>query len=123
MNHPHFELLGLRPFVPSGPDFNAACEFFTDLGFAKIWESDGYASFSAGSAKFILQHYDNTDFASNLMIRIDVSDLDEWWSQFRELNLEDKYPQVRVKPPTDFPWGREVNIIDLAGVCWHIGES
>ena len=25
--------------------------------------------------------------------------------------------------PTDFPWGREVNIIDPAGVCWHVRQA
>ncbi len=122
MNHSNFEVLGLRPFIPSGPDFAAAARFFVDLGFEKLWDSNGYAGFSSGTAKFILQDYINADFAANLMVRIDVSDLDAWWDNFSAKNLEEKYPGIRIKPPTDFPWGREVNIIDLAGVCWHIGE-
>jgi hypothetical protein len=35
----------------------------------------------------------------------------------------DSFPQFRIKPPADFPWGREVNFIDLAGVCWHVGQE
>jgi hypothetical protein len=23
----------------------------------------------------------------------------------------------------EFPWGREVHFIDLAGVCWHVGQA
>src|SRR5437867_6257691 len=34
--------------------------------------------------------------------------------------LDRTYPGVRLTGPTDHPWGREVNLIDLAGVCWHI---
>jgi hypothetical protein len=30
---------------------------------------------------------------------------------------------VRTKRPTDFPWGREVHIIDPAGVCWHVRQA
>jgi len=116
------ETLGLQPFVPSGPDFKIACDFFIDLGFTKTWESGDYAGFACGQAKFILQNYDNPDFAGNLMIRIDVSDLDVWWQHVSKLDLANKYPNVKLKEPTNFPWGREVNLIDPAGVCWHIGS-
>lgn len=116
------EVLGLRPFIPSGPNFALACEFFLDLGFEKLWESGDCAGFGNGSAKFILQAYDNAEFASNLMVRLDVSDLDAWWDSVSKKNLEAKFSGVKLKPPGDFPWGREVNIIDIAGVCWHIGQ-
>jgi len=115
------ETLSLQPFVPSGPDFKLACDFFCDLGFTKTWENGGYAGFCCGNAKFILQDYNQPEFANNLMIRIDVSDLDAWWKQISTLNLDAKYKGVRLSAPADFPWGREVNIIDPAGVCWHIG--
>jgi hypothetical protein len=35
--------------------------------------------------------------------------------------LPTRFSGFRLKPPTDFPWGREVHFIDLAGVCWHVG--
>ena len=34
--------------------------------------------------------------------------------------LDQTYPGFRINPPKQFPWGREVNFIDLAGVCWHV---
>jgi hypothetical protein len=40
--------------------------------------------------------------------------------------LAKKLPEkfgIRVAPPTQQPYGKEVNIIDLAGVCWHFVES
>jgi hypothetical protein len=116
-------MLSLRPFVPSGPDFGVACQFFQDLGFGKEWESDGVAGFACGEAKFILQNYDVPEFAGNYMVRLDVSDLEAWWQQIEPLRLAEKYPGVRLTPPTNFPWGREVNIIDPAGVLWHIGQG
>jgi hypothetical protein len=114
---------GLLPFVPSGPSFDGSRAFFRELGFREEWSAGGYAGFQHGAARFILQELDNEAFASNLMIRIDVGDLDAWWTRTSAKQLEARFPGVRAKPPTEFPWGREVHLIDLAGVCWHVGSS
>jgi hypothetical protein len=52
------------------------------------------------------------------MISVHVSDADEFWEEVKEKQLAQKLG-IRVDNPTDQPYGREVNIIDLAGVCWH----
>ncbi len=114
-------VLSLSPFVPSGKDYEASRRLFRELGFEELWESHGYAGFRNGDARFILQRFDNDAFAQNFMIRIDVPDLDAWWAAVSAKKLEQAFPGFRSKPPTDFPWGREVNFIDLAGVCWHVG--
>ena len=115
--------LALSPFVPSGKDYDGSRRLFADLGFEEVWEGNGYAGFRSGDASFILQKFDDDHFAENFMIRIDVEDLDAWFEAVAKKNLDKKYPKFRIKPPTDFPWGREVNFIDLAGVCWHVGEK
>ena len=114
--------LALLPFVPSGSDYEASRRLFADLGFEEVWESGGYAGFRNGNAQFILQKFDDEKFASNFMIRINVEDLDAWWAAVSEKQLGTKYSGLRLSPPAKFPWGREVNFIDLAGVCWHVGE-
>jgi len=116
-------VLALSPFVPSGKDYEASRRLFRDLGFAETWGNDGYAGLRNGDAKLILQNFHNESFAQNLMIRIDVPNLDAWWRAVSRKNLERTYPGFRINPPTDFPWGREVHFIDLAGVCWHVGAS
>ena len=113
----------LLPFVPSGSDYETSRRLFAELGFEEAWENDGYAGFCNGNARFILQRFDDEAFASNLMIKIIVKDLDAWWETVSRKQLERTYPRLRMKPPTDFPWGREVHFIDLAGVCWHVGET
>jgi len=113
----------LLPFVPSGRDFEASRRLFVELGFEEVWASDGYAAFRNGNARFILQKFDNEEFAGNFMIRLDVPDLDAWWLTVSGKELPKKFPGLRIKPPADFPWGREVNFIDLAGVCWHVGSE
>jgi catechol 2,3-dioxygenase-like lactoylglutathione lyase family enzyme len=115
--------VSLAPFIPSGRDYNASRQLFAELGFDEVWESDGYAGFRNGMAQFVLQRFDNAVFAGNLMIRINVPNLDTWWAAVSAKNLPARYPGVRIKPPTQFAWGREVHFIDLAGVCWHVGDD
>jgi len=57
------------------------------------------------------------------MIRIDVDDLDAWWQETLVKNLPLRFAGFRINPPAEFPWGREVHFIDLAGVCWHVGSA
>jgi len=111
------------PFVPSGRDYEASRRLFVDLGFEEAWENDGYAGFRNGNAQFILQRLDDDAFAGSLMIKIIVQDLDTWWQIVSRKKLEKTYTRFQMKPPTDFPWGREVHFIDLAGVCWHVGTT
>ena len=113
----------LMPFIPGGKDFAASRSLFAELGFIEQWENGGYVGLRCGEAQFILQDFENESFAQNLMVKLVVPDLDGWWDAVSRRNLEAAFPGVRLKPPTLFPWGREVNLIDLAGVCWHIGEA
>jgi hypothetical protein len=115
--------LALLPFVPSGSDYEASRRLFADLGFEELWENSGYAGFRSGDARFILQKFDDEQFAGNFMIRLDVPDLDAWYAEISARKLDQKYERFRINPPQQFPWGREVNFIDLAGVCWHVGEG
>jgi uncharacterized glyoxalase superfamily protein PhnB len=113
-------LTALKPFIPSGPDFEAAKSFFQDLGFAVNWENEGLAELQLGGATFLLQDFDNPEMQRNLMMFVTVEDLDQWWKRILESGVVGRYPGVRAKEPTDYPWGeREVHLIDLAGVCWH----
>jgi len=114
--------LSLLPFVPSGSDYQASRSLFADLGFEEVWENSGYAGFRNGNAQFILQNFDDEKFAGNFMIRVNVANLDAWWAAVSRLQLDAKYSGFRINAPASFPWGREVNFIDLAGVCWHVGE-
>lgn len=112
----------LLPFVPSGKDYGASRQLFADLGFEEVWENGGYAGFKNAGAEFILQKYDNETFAQNFMVRLNVEDFEAWWNLVLAKRLPDKYPGVRLGTPCDEPWGKEVTLIDLAGVCWHVGE-
>ena len=112
----------IEAFVPSGSDFQASRQLFLELGFNIMWETADYIGFENNGCRFILQNYNVKEFAENLMIRIIVDDLDEFWREISEKNLPEKFG-VNLREPTDFPLGREVNLIDIAGVCWHFATD
>ena len=108
----------IEPFIPSGSDFEGSKQLFLALGFHIRWEAGGYIGFQRDDCKFILQKYEDRTFAENLMMRIEVSDLDAFWQELIQKELRKGFG-IKLKEPTMFPYGREVHLIDLAGVCWH----
>ncbi len=114
--------LSLEPFIPSGSDFEGSKQFFQELGFTLKWDAGDYIGFERDGCKFILQKYNNKEFAENFMLSVRVDDVTE----FRNSVLEKKLPErfgIKLGQPTNQPYGKEVNIIDLAGVCWHFVET
>ena len=114
---------GLYPFVPSGADFKLALAFAAELGFEKVWEHDGLAGLRCGGANFILQDIDVPEWQKNQMITIEVDDLEGYWTELEPKNLPARFAGVKLKPPTDFQWGREIHIVDPGGVCWHVRHA
>ena len=113
----------LYPFVPSGSQFERSLDFFAALGFEKLWQHDGLAGLRFGGAYFMLQNIDVPEWQKNQMITFEVTDLDGYWAEIELKNLPSQFPGVKTRPPTDFPWGREVHIIDPGGVCWHVRQA
>ncbi len=113
----------LYPFVPSGAHFTRSLEFFNALGFATVWQAQGLAGLRFGEAFFLLQEIDIPEWQKNQMITFEVNDLDGYWSELESKDLLTHFPEVRLRPPTEFPWGREIHIVDLAGVCWHVRQA
>lgn len=112
----------IEPFIPSGADFDASKQLFLALGFTIRWEAADYIGFEKDNCKFILQNYNDKHFAENLMVRVAVSNLDEFWQEINEKELTKQFA-IKINPPTQFPHGREVNMIDIAGVCWHFAQD
>lgn len=115
------QFLSLEPFVPSGSEFEKSKLFFQELGFVVNWDVGGYAGLEKDGCKFILQQYENKSFAENFMVSVKVSNAAEFYRSVTEKKLPEKYG-IRVSPPKKQPYGIEVNIIDIAGVCWHFVE-
>lgn len=116
------KFLSLQPFVPSGSDFEGAKQFFLELSFTITWDAGDYIGFEKDGCKFILQKYDKKDFAENFMLSVGISNAQEFWNEMNEKKLPEKFG-IHLGAPKQQPYGKEVNIIDLAGVCWHFVEQ
>jgi hypothetical protein len=112
------EMYSIEAFVPSGHDMNLSKQLFQDLGFIMTWDQGDYAGFEKDGCKFILQNYDEKGFADNLMLSVQISSVEEYRNLILEKKLVEKYG-IRVSEIMDQPYGKEVNLIDIAGVCWH----
>jgi hypothetical protein len=113
----------LYPFVPSGANFTLSLAFFAELGFDRMWQHDGLAGLRFGAAYFMLQDIDVAEWQKNQMIVLEVDDLEAYWREIDRKDLPGHFGGVRTRPPTDFPWGREIHIIDPGGVCWHVRQA
>lgn len=113
--------LSLEPFVPSGSDFDKSKLLFQELGFEIKWDAGDCIGLDKDGCKFILQKYDNQKFAENFMLIVRVKDVTEFWRTVIAAKLSEKFG-IRVGQITEQPYGKEVNIIDIAGVCWHFVE-
>lgn len=115
------KFLSLEPFVPSGRDYEGARQFFQELGFSISWETGDYTGFERDGCRFILQRYNNKAFAENFMVSVRVDDAEALCQAAAEKRWAERFG-VRVGQPKMQPYGKEVNIIDGAGVCWHFVE-
>ena len=113
----------LYPFVPSGPQFQRSLEFFAAIGFETEWRQEELAGLRFGGAYFMLQDIDVPEWQKNQMITFEVVDLDAYWAELEVQDLAKQFAGVSLRPPTDFPWGREIHFIDPGGVCWHVRQA
>jgi len=114
--------LTLQPFVPSGADFEKARQFFVVLGFTELWDAGDYVGFENNGCRFILQRYAERGFAENFMLTVNIPSADEFRAEVLGKGLPEKFG-IRISGIAQMPYGREVNIIDTAGVCWHFVQS
>ena len=116
------KFLSLQPFVPSGNNFQGSKDFFLALGFQVQWDAGEYVSFEKDGCRFILQNFDNKEFAENFMLTVGVTNADEFRKEVLDKQLPQKFG-IKIGEVKTHPYGREVNVIDIAGVCWHFVES
>jgi hypothetical protein len=114
--------ISLEPFVPSGSNFEGSLQFFQELGFKINWDAGDYIGFERDNCKFILQKFNNKEFAENFMLSVGVDNVVEFRNSVIEKRLPERFG-IKLGQPINQPYGKEVNIIDLAGVCWHFVEA
>jgi hypothetical protein len=115
------KFLSLSPFVPSGKRYEESKQLFQELGFSLNWEQAGLAGFGKDQCSFMLQRFDHKEFAENFMVSVRISSAEEFHDMVIEKKLTERFG-IRVSNIMQQSYGKEVNIIDLAGVCWHFIE-
>jgi len=112
------KFLSLEPFVPSGIDFAGSKQLFQELGFKINWDAGDYIGFENERCKFILQKMEDVAFANQFMLSVRVDNIDTFRAMVIEKNLVERFG-IKMSRVMEQPYGKEVNIIDIAGVCWH----
>lgn len=116
------KFISLSPFIPSGPDFESSKKLFMEIGFELIWDAGDYAGFKKDQCSFILQRYNNRTFAENFMISVAIDDVNAFREEIKSKLLEENFG-IRIGNVVEQPYGKEVNLIDIAGVCWHFVQE
>jgi hypothetical protein len=112
------KVLNIRAFVPSGNDFDKSKQLFTELGFDIAFDGGNYIRFEKDGCSFFLQDYDSGDCTQHFMMAVGIADTEAFRKDVLEKKLPEKYG-IKVSPIMEQPYGKEVNVVDIAGVLWH----
>lgn len=119
LNHKATDIL---TFIPSGNDFETAIEFYTEIGFEVCWRDDQLATLKKDNCSFFLQNISNWG-EGNFMMSLEVENVDDWWEMLQQLKLPERYKDVKLKAPENYPWGkRAIHLRAPSGILWHISS-
>lgn len=111
----------VRTFI-GAKNFEESRNFYKDLGFEESIISKGMSYFKiVETLGFYLQDYYVEDWINNSMIFVEVDNVEEYFLQLQNLNLQHKYKEVKLVPIRNENWGSECFLHDPAGVLWHFG--
>lgn len=112
----------IRTFI-GAINFEVSRSFYKCLGFEEVVISHKMCYFNIqGNLGFYLQDAYVKDWLNNSMIFLEVADVSDYWNALQQLNLEDKFPDVKLVPIQHNVWGKEFFLHDPAGVLWHFGQ-
>lgn len=115
------EIISLRTFIGS-KNFTVSKSFYSSLGFQEIAISERMSLFQLDKFSFYLQDYYVEQWLDNTMLFIEIKNVGEWFEWLTQLELDQKYPGVRVMPIKKEDWGEECFVIDPSGVLLHFGQ-
>lgn len=110
----------MRPFI-GAKDYKESRAFYLEVGFSEIVISKTLSYFGIGKFGFYLQDYYLKDWVDNSMLFMEVENVETHYAYVKGLDLEKKYPTVRLKPIVYNDWGAEFFLHDPSNILWHIG--
>ena len=115
------KVVSIRPFI-GAKDFEVSKKFYRDLGFEEVELGGGMSYFKTENFGFYLQNYYTKDWIDNTMVFLEVDSVERYWNELVELNLAEKYENVKLVPIRLEDWGKECFLHDPSGILWHFGE-
>ena len=113
--------VSIRPFIGS-KDFERSRNFYNYIGFRETVLDGGLSLFRWGELGFYLQNAYVKEWVDNTMVFIEVENVQDIWDKLIAMELNTKYPEVRLVPIRIESWGRECFLHDPSGILWHLGE-
>ena len=112
----------IRTFI-GAKDYDDSREFYHFLGFEEVNLGPTMSYFRiSDTLGFYLQNAYVKDWINNSMVFLEVENLDLFQCELLALQLDAKYPKVRITAIRNEEWGRELFMHDPSGVLWHFGE-
>lgn len=115
------QIKSIRTFI-GAKDFELSRAFYRDLGFKEKLVFPKMCYFSIDQFGFYLQDAYVKKWVDNSMVFLEVDDVSKFYQKLLELDLHNKYKNVRLTPIKNDFWGRECFLHDPSGVLWHFGE-
>jgi catechol 2,3-dioxygenase-like lactoylglutathione lyase family enzyme len=115
------EIKSIRAFI-GAKDYETSKSFYRDLGFEEIVISEKMSLFTIKGLSFYLQDYCVKDWIDNSMMLLEVGDVEEYYSFLQRLELDKKYPNIKLVPLQQNEWGNECLLVDPSGVLWHFAD-
>jgi hypothetical protein len=116
------KFLSLEPFVPSGSNFEGSKFFFQELGFTVKWADSDYVGFESDGCKFVLQKFENKEFAQNYMVTVRINNAKEFWTVVTEKQLLENLVLELAHLPNNLMASRLVLLTSLASVGTLLSE-
>jgi hypothetical protein len=115
------ETKSIRAFI-GAKDYETSRSFYRDLGFEEKVISEKVTLFTINGLSFYLQDYYVKDWIDNTMILLEVGDVEEYYSFLQRLELDKKYPNIKLAPLQQNEWGKVCYLVDPSGVLWHFAD-
>jgi len=112
----------IRSFI-GAKNYEESKSFYKDLGFEESVISKDMSYFKiSDQIGFYLQNAYVKDWIDNTMIFLEVEDVNKYYIELQNLELQSKYKNVKLTPIREENWGKECFLHDPSGILWHFGE-
>ena len=116
------KIIEIKASVPS-KDFDLSKQFYQDMGFELVSDSNGIAYFKSCNSSFLLQDFYEEKHAKNFMMHLLVEDIEQFHSRLKNSTLEEKY-KTQISDIKKQSWGMcDFIIVDPSGVLWRMAQN